>query len=143
MKVRVETNTDALASLYAGLTSVASGETARTIAREAAADIQGFLNDEFASGTDPYGKAWDPPLDGGKPGDRTGRLKGEARAVPLGPRIQLRASGVPYARFFTRGTKKMKARAVFPDSRGIPPAWRRAIDNAARRVVARKLRRGR
>ncbi len=143
MKIRVELQTDALASLYTGLTSVASGDTAREIGREASAEIQGFIHDQFASGTDPYGKGWTPPKDGGKPGVRSGKLRGAAQAVPLGPRIQLRASGVPYARFFAGGTSKMVARPIFPDGRGIPAPWKRAIENAARRVIARKLRKGR
>lgn len=139
MKVRVEVDTKALASLYTGLTSVASGETAREIARECAAAATGFVQESFASSRDPYGKKWPAPKAGNKPGDRSGALRGTSEAVPLGPRIQLRA-GVPYARFFFRGTKKMTARAAFPDSRGLPPAWKKAFENAARRVAARRLR---
>lgn len=142
MKIRVEVKTDALASLYTGLTTVASGETGREIARECAGAATEFVQDSFRSSSDPYGKKWPRPLAGNKPGRRTGNLQGTSEAVPLGPRIQLRA-GVPYARFFFRGTVKMTPRAAFPDGRGIPPAWKRAFDNAARRVIARRLGKGR
>lgn len=142
MKIRVEVKTDALASLYTGLTTVASGETGREIARECASAATEFVQESFARSTDPYGSKWPRPLAGNKPGRRTGNLGGSSEAAPLGPRIQLRA-GVPYARFFYRGTSKMVARAAFPDGRGLPAAWKRAFDNAARRVIARRLGKGR
>jgi hypothetical protein len=141
VKVRIDTDTSAIASLYTALTSVASGDTGREIAREAAAGIQAKIDEGFARSRDPYGVKWRKPQAGNKAGTRTGKLRSSVRAVPLGPRIQLRAQGVEYAGYFHGGTSKMVARPVFPDSRGVPDEWKREINNAARRVVARKLRR--
>jgi hypothetical protein len=142
VKIRVEVKTDALASLYTGLTTVASGDTAREIARECAGEATALVQQSFARSTDPYGKKWPRPIAGNKPGTRSGALRSSSEAVPLGARVQLWA-GVPYARFFFRGTVKMTARAAFPDARGLPPAWKRAFDLAARRVIARRLGKGR
>lgn len=141
MKVRVETQTDALAALYMGLTSVASGETGRAIAREVAGELQAKVADQFARGRDPYGSRWDPPKDGGKPGVRSGRLQGAVQVRAYGPRILLSASGVTYAGFFSRGTSKMAARPIFPEaSIGLPPAWKEIIEKAVRRHVKRAVR---
>lgn len=141
MKVRVETDTDALAALYLGLTSLASGDTGRAIARDIAGELQAKVDDQFRRGVDPYGSRWVPPKDGGKSGVRSGKLRGSVTVRAYGPRILLSASGVTYAGFFNYGTSKMAARPIFPErSIGLPPSWKAIIEKAARRHVARKLR---
>ena len=141
MKVRVETQTDALAALYLGLTTIASGDVGRAIARDIAGELQAKVADQFARGRDPYGSRWDPPKDGGRPGVRTGKLQGAVQVRAYGPRILLSASGVTYAGFFSRGTSKMAARPIFPEaSIGLPPAWREVIEKAVKRHVKRAVR---
>lgn len=143
MKVRVETKTDALAALYLGLTAVASGETGRAIAREVAGELQAKVSQQFDRGRDPYGSAWPTPKDGGKPGVRSGKLRGSVTVRAYGPRILLSASGVTYAGFFSRGTSKMAARPIFPEaSIGLPPSWKEVIEKAVRRNVKKAVRRG-
>lgn len=141
MRIRVETKTDALAALYTGLTSIASGETARQINREIAGELQARVQSQFDRGVDPYGSRWPAPKDGGKPGVRSGKLKGTVQVIARGPRILLSAVGVTYAGFFNYGTRKMAARPIFPErSIGLPPAWKAIIENAVKRNVSRKLR---
>ena len=140
MKIRVEAKTGGLASLYTALNDVASGDTARAAAREAAGELQARVAAQFAASRDPYGVAWTPPKDGGKAGTRSGKLGGSVKVIARGPRLILSAPGVDYAKFFAYGTKKMGARPIFPEaSIGLPPAWKSAIEAAFNRVVKAKL----
>ncbi|RTL09249.1 MAG: hypothetical protein EKK62_03150 [Acidimicrobiia bacterium] len=140
MKVKVEVDTKALAALSLGLSTVASGETARAITREIAGELDALVREQFQRGRDPYGVPWEAPKDGGRPGVRSGKLKGSVSVRAAGNRILLSASGVPYARFFSRGTSRMAARPIFPEaSIGLPPKWRDIIDKAARRYVRRAV----
>lgn len=139
--IRAEANTKALGSLYTGLSSVASGEAAREANREAERVLDGFVRAQFDRGVSPYGDRWDPPKDGGRPGDRTGTLRSKINVRAQGSRILLSAGGVSYAGYFTRGTGRMTAREVFPNAQdGLPRRWREAIEKAQRRAVSRKLR---
>lgn len=139
--IRVEANTSALGAIYTGLSSVASGDAAREANRESATAIQGFINRQFDRGTTPYGDRWDPPKDGGKPGERTGILRDSIRVRAAGNRILLSAPGVFYAVYFATGTSRMTAREIFPNaSNGLPTRWKEAIQKAHRRAVAKKLR---
>ena len=144
MRIRVEASTSALGSLYAGLTSLASGETRLQVGREAAGGLQGLLDGEFTAGRSPYGEAWRRPQAGNAPGRKSGNLAGHARVLVRGPRLIVSAGGVAYAGFFSGGTSRMEARPIAPTAgRGLPPAWRRVIELAARRVIERRLRGGR
>jgi phage gpG-like protein len=139
--IRVEANTKALGALYTGLSSVASGDAAKEANREVASVLQGFVDRQFDRGVSPYGDAWAPPQDGGRPGVRSGDLRGAITVRPQGSRILLSAGGVSYAGYFARGTSKMEAREIFPNaSNGLPPRWRDAIEKAYRRAVAKRLR---
>ena len=140
--IRADADTSALAALYTGLSAVASGELAARANREAAEGLQALVAQEFAEGRGPDGEAWPAPKDGGRPGYRSGALASAASVDAYGSRLLLRAPGVAYARFFTRGTRKMAARPVFPAGK-LPPAWKRVIQLAHRRAVERRLRRAR
>lgn len=141
MKITPVIDTKALGALQAALSTVASGDAARAIMREAAGELDTFVQEQFARGRDPYGVPWDPPKDGGKPGVRSGKLRGSVQVRAAGNRILLSASGVTYAGYFSRGTSRMAARPIFPDgSTGLPVKWRDAIEKAVRRNVAKKLR---
>ena len=140
MRVSVETNTKALAALSLGLSTVASGDTARKIAQDTAAALQARVDRQFETGRDAYGSAWDPPKDGGKPGNRSGNLKRKVKVRAHGARIFLSADGVKYAGFFTRGTSRMTARGIFPDTNRLPAAWKADIEAIVRKHVRRTVR---
>lgn len=140
MKVRVEVDTKALAALALGLSTVASGDTARAITREIVGELDVEVRAQFQRGRDPYGVPWTPPKDGGRPGVRSGKLKGSVSVRAAGNRILLSAGGVSYAGFFSRGTSRMAARPIFPEaSIGLPPKWKTIIENAVRRNVRRAV----
>lgn len=135
----METKTAALGSLYLGLTTIASGDTARAIARDVAADFSGRVQRQFAVGRGPYGNPWPKPQKGNPPGRDTETLVKNITVRPAGPRVLLSASGVSYAGYFAR-----HAGGIFPDaSIGLPPAWKQAADAIARRIVAARLKGGR
>jgi hypothetical protein len=139
VKIRVEVKTTALASLYLGLTTVASGDTARAIARDVATDFDGRVQRQFAVGRGPYGNAWPKPKKGNPPGRDTEQLVGAITVRPAGARVLLSASGVTYAGYFAR-----HAGGIFPDaSIGLPPAWKQAADAIVRRIISARLKGGR
>lgn len=100
-----------------------------------ATELTKLLQQEYAAGTDPYGKQWaalkpstlargrrPPPL------DATGRMKSSTKAVPLsGGGVGLVADSP--ANFHQSGTRKMAKRMILPD-KGLPAAWKQAIDTA-------------
>lgn len=109
----------------------------RKVAEKAAPAITKSLQQEFARGTDPYGRKW-RKLATGKPSHLTesGRLRRGTRAAPLpgrraGVRILL---GAKYAVFHQTGTRKMPARRILPQ-RGMPAEWSAAINRAMRDAV--------
>lgn len=100
------------------------------------------LQKEFARGADPYGRKW-RKLATGKPSHLTesGRLRKGTRAAPLpgrraGVRILL---GAKYAVFHQTGTRIMPARKILPE-RGLPAAWRTAINREAARLARKAAR---
>jgi len=139
MNIRVAVDTKALGALYLGLTTVASGDTGRAIARDIAADFEGRVHRQFQVGRGPYGNAWPKPQKGNPPGRDTEQLYRAITVRPAGSRVLLSASGVTYAGYFAR-----HAGGIFPDaSIGLPPAWKQAADAIARRIIAARLKGGR
>lgn len=135
MKLWVDTKTDALAALQSNLTAIASGETGRAIAKEVASDFDGRVQRQFKRGVSPYGEPWPKPLKGNPPGRDTENLFRHITVRAQGSRVLLSASGVTYAGYFA------KRATIFPDAdSGLPPAWRDAAQQIARKHVARKLR---
>lgn len=136
MKISVDVKSKALAGLAAQLSTVASGDTARTIMSEIAADFGERVLHEFDTGRGPYGNAWPQPKAGNRPGIRTGLLFSRVSVRPAGNRILLSASGVTYAGYFAR-----HAGGIFPDaSIGLPVAWKASVETIVRRNIAAKLR---
>lgn len=134
MNIRVAVDTKALGALQARLSVVASGDTAKTIMSEIAADFGERVLHEFDTGRGPYGNAWPKPKAGNPPGRRTGALLAGIRVRPSGNRVLLSASGVSYAGYFSR-----HAGGIFPDGR-LPVAWKASADAIARRIIAARLR---
>lgn len=136
MRISVDVKSKALGALAAQLSTVASGDTARTIMSEIAADYGERVLHEFDTGRGPYGNPWPIPKAGNPPGRRTGLLFSRVSVRPAGNRVLLSAAGVTYAGYFAR-----HAGGIFPDaSIGLPTAWKAAADAIVRRNVARKLR---
>jgi hypothetical protein len=135
VKVWVDTNTTALGALQSNLTTVASGDTGRVIAKEVAADFEGRVKRGFQRGVSPYGERWPKPKKGNPPGRDTETLYKTVAVRAQGSRLLLSAAGVTYAGFFARRA------TFFPDAAsGLPPAWKDATQAIARKHVARKLR---
>lgn len=133
MKITPTADTKALGALALALTTVASGDTAREIVREIAADFDGRIQRQFQVGRGPYGNAWPKPKKGNPPGRDTETLYGKVKVRPAGTRILLSAAGVAYAGYFSKHVG-----GVFPD-RKLPVGWKNAADLIVRRIVARKL----
>ena len=146
MKVRVETQTDALAALYLGLTAVASGDVGRAVARDIAGELPAKGAGQVAAGRDPYGSRWIPPKDGGRPGVRTGKLQGAVQVRAYGPRILLSASGGADAGLFSRGAPNRAGRPPFPGGPPTEPTgrstrrWRSEVSKRARNSVTSRAR---
>jgi len=135
VKIAVVSDTKALGALQAQLSTVASGDTARGIMREIAADFEGRVIRQFAVGRGPYGNAWPQPKKGNPPGRDTERLMLNISVRPAGNRVLLSAGSVTYAGYFSR-----HAGGIFPDkSIGLPPAWKQAADAIVRRRVREKI----
>lgn len=127
-------------------------DLSRATAEEAREPLNTFLQQQFRAGTDPYGKPWAPV----KP-STLARRKVSRSSTPLtdtatmreGTLVEVRSggraglvikAGAAYSYFHQVGFRvyraRVPARPVLPD-RGIPAAWRRVLDDAARRAAAR------
>lgn len=129
-------NTGALRQLVVNLR-----QAPRIIQQAAAAEIKREIEkqiaDEFATSTDPYGKAWKPPKDGGKTMDRTGKLKSGFRvnvvSNGLGFSVQI-TNSQDYAKWLQSGTTKMDARKMVPDA-VMPESYRKIFADAYRNTI--------
>ncbi len=133
MKISVAAKTGALGALQAQLSTVASGDTARSIMSDIAADFHGRVLRQFAVGRGPYGNAWPAPKKGNPPGRDTEHLMLHITVRPAGNRVLLSAGSVSYASYFDR-----HCGGIFPDRR-LPEAWKQAADAIVRRRVREKL----
>lgn len=131
----------ALARLQADLNRLA--EVPSAAAREASRDISRLLAREFATSTDPYGRAWKPlkrKRRGGRVLVKTGALKAGTVARPLpgaGIGVELGAS---YGLYHQTGTRRgLPRRPILPD-RGLPASWNEAVSRAVERAVRARLR---
>lgn len=124
------------------------GRLPRNLAVAVAPDITGALADQFRRGVDPYGNGWAPlkpstlKQHGPPPLTYKGQLSGGTRAEPMGNgRIGLTIRiGARYGAFhqvgFRVGKTKVPARKILPN-RGMPYAWRAALNRRARELAAR------
>lgn len=115
------------------------------VATAAAGRINELIQDEFASGQDPYGTAWEELAESTvqrKGGDdriliRTGETQAETYARPTaGAGIEVVSTEA--AGFHQTGTVHMPARPVLPgDHDGLPEEWEEAIDDETEKAFAK------
>jgi len=108
-------------------------------ARGIAAEVTRLIDEGFDGRSDPYGKPWEPPKDGGTPMERTGRLRRgfRVRVVPGGVGLSVEVTNeAEYARWLQRGTERMEARKMFPDGK-LPKEWRDAFEKVYRDAIAK------
>lgn len=117
------------------------------IAEGMARVTENLIAEGFATGKDPYGKAWLPPKDGHSPPMvRTGTLRASIKVTVVkganGLEVSVRSTA-EYARYLQNGTWKMKPRLIVPGS--MPGHWRDAyrivFEDALERWIAKPLRR--
>lgn len=112
------------------------------LAKPVAAAIQRDMRAKLRAGQDPYGTAYAPLTAGSL---RRGRKPPPLRRyAPLARAMPSQGAGVsividhPQAGFHQTGTSQMAKRIVIPD-RGIPAAWRAAIERAYKAELRRRL----
>jgi hypothetical protein len=132
----------------------ALGRLPHNLAVAVAPDITSLLRAQFRDGVDPYGRPWAPlkpatlRKHGPPPLTHHGELRDGTAAEPMaGVRIGLTLRvGARYGAFhqvgFRVGKTKVPPRRILPN-RGIPAAWRTAIERRARELAARAVREGR
>lgn len=118
-------------------------EAPKVIQARAAAEIktkvEELVDQGFATKTDPYGKKWQPPKDGGPTMERTGDLRRGFRVLivkdarGVGMSLQI-VNAQDYAQWLQRGTEKMAPRKMTPDT-VIPEAYKRVFKTAYERAV--------
>ncbi len=112
----------------------ATPELLEAISASGAEELISKVKDGFRETTDPYGKAWARKKirDGRKVlSGKTGNLKGGWHYRRANKGGFVISPGVGYAAFHQSGTKKMVARKMVPDSRGLPPEWAKALEEVA------------
>ena len=106
--------------------------------RAAAVRIADLIDESFSAGLDPYGRPWAPlmastlkcwPHRGAPPLTDTGRLRASVRVVPM-PGAGLSVVMDYPGPFHQTGTRHMAQRQIFPQSGGIAPSWRAAIQTS-------------
>ena len=133
LKVR---NTGALRQLVVNL------RQAPRVIQQAAADeiklkIEEQIAGEFTTATDPYGKPWKPPKDGGKTMDRTGDLRRGFRVEVVGNGLGFSVritNSQDYAKWLQSGTSRLDARKTVPDA-VMPPSYRKIFADAYRNAI--------
>jgi phage gpG-like protein len=117
---------------------------ARGLAK-ASTEIRKLVADEFATGTNPWGRAWPKPADGGAPLQRTGALANSVSVVSSGDKITTKV-GAAYGKYLQGGRKRakrgplrpgekrkasvvMRPRAIVPFKK-LPPTWQLALVQA-------------
>lgn len=77
----------------------------------AGGEIGKLVADEFSTGTNPWGRPWPAPKDGGAPLVRSGSLKGSVSVSSSEGKITTKATA-PYARNLQRGRRNFKKTAI-------------------------------
>lgn len=116
------------------------------IARPIATRINVEIQNQFADGKDPYGKAWAPLKPStvrSKGGDtriliRTGRGRQETIAIPMsGAGIEL--VSVDYLGYHMGATSVRPARPVLPNRSDLPAKWQEIIQDEWRKAFGRTM----
>lgn len=135
-----------LADLLGELSTVPSRAAA-----EAAGELNDLLREQYATGTDPYGRPWaplrpatlakgrqPPPLfDTGDMAEGTGARPAQGAGIELnvpfpGGAHQRGSRNVPW-------NTRNPARPILPDEDELPEAWQAAIEKAADNATARVM----
>jgi hypothetical protein len=128
------------------------GTLPRKVAETVAPQISKLITRQFTTGTDPYGRRWQPVTKStlarrvsgrkGPPLNDTARAKAGtlAKLMPGGRKGVRIVLGRPELYFSQVGTRTQPVRKVFPD-RGIPAAWREIMSKAAKSEFRRIMRR--
>jgi hypothetical protein len=120
----------------------------RSLAVAAAPDITDLLKSQFAAGVDPYGNRWAPLKPSTLATGRSNPPLTDSRALVNGTKARPQGGnraglvirvGKPYGAFaqtgFRVGRTKVPPRRILPN-RGLPAAWREALDRRAREIAA-------
>lgn len=117
------------------------------VAQQTAAEVvpafREFVESEFESGVDPYGRKWrklakstiekgrkPPPL------TDTGAMRASVEIHASGESVFLRVDSP--AHFHQRGTAHMPARPILPEKTALPNDWIAAIAETAKRIAGEK-----
>jgi phage gpG-like protein len=114
-----------------------------SISRNLAEETVGLIKDGFRREADPYGGRWKPKkiADGRKVlSGKTSRLKGGWHVASADRRGFVVAPAVDYATYHQSGTRKMAARPMLPDGRGIPDSWQDAWEGIISDVLSHHFR---
>lgn len=115
-----------------------SPEVLSVVSASAAEEIIGKIKDGFRETKDPYGARWTPKKvpDGRKTlSGKTGNLKGGWHYQRADKGGFVVSPGVGYAAFHQSGAKRMAARKMVPDGRGLPAAWSKALKKTAEEAL--------
>jgi hypothetical protein len=103
-------------------------------------EIEGFLQEEFDAGHDPYGSAWTPLAEAtvakgrhAPPLTDTGRMGASLEVRPLrgaGVGLSISHPGEDHQTGWDGPQGSGPARPIFPDKAELPETWRDAIDDA-------------
>jgi phage gpG-like protein len=116
----------------------ATPELLEAISVSGAEEMISLVKDGFRDETDPYGKKWarKKKKNGRKIlSGKTSRLKGGwhyKRADKGGFTI---SPSVDYAAYHQTGTRRMVARKMVPDSRGLPREWSKKLEEVAKEAL--------
>lgn len=115
-------------------------------ARAASARIADVIEQQFDSGTDPYGRAWAPlkpyTLAKGRfppPLTDTREMRESVEVRPTASGGIEVTMGVDYATFHQTGTRDMAQRQIMPQSGGLPASWSSAIADAVREATRKAM----
>jgi hypothetical protein len=111
----------------------------RDMERRVRETAEELLEEQFASGRNPYGQPYPPPKDGHLPPMvRTGRLRRGLRVV-----VSSSADGIslsvqseaPYAQYLQSGTRRMAPRRIVPGTTVLAERWRQRLQAACTESV--------
>ena len=118
-------------------------------AKEAAESIELLIQEEFGTGTDPYGRAWEPlkrsrkrdwvsSLPSHTPLTKTGALRSSISVKASGNSIDVQM-GEPYGYYHQTGTSRMPARPILPNEPALPATWQSAIAEACEHATNNRV----
>jgi hypothetical protein len=117
-------------ALIAGLEAIDAGAI-DAVSAQAAQPILFLIDNEFVTGTDPYGNAWNAPnnlLD-------TGAM---ISTLTVSNNLEISIGGP--ADYHQSGTSRMPARKILPNSdEELPLSWLQALADATDKVIGSKI----